>query len=1147
MDANDYQIVKDVFEQAIDLPAGERPTFIASRLAHAPNLRAEVEGLLTQHERTNSAVETGAGLSAMDLDHSNDPAARLVGRASEPAGAEAAADAVNGGRETQLIPGGGPSHDSHRTFPVLQGAYRLLRRIGEGGMGVIYEAEQAFPRRRVALKAIRPGLATRSMLRRFHNEVQLLARLHHPGIAQIYEAGYADEVNSDEAFFVMELVNGLPLTEYAQGNKLTTNQRLQLMHKVCVAVEHAHQRGVIHRDLKPGNVLVTAAGEPKILDFGVARAVDDDPAHTHVTREGQIIGTPSYMSPEQISGERGIDTRTDVYALGVICYQLLSGGLPYDLANTPIHAAARTIRETNPLPLSKLRRDLRGDIEVIIARAMHRDRERRYPSAGALADDIERYLTGRAIIARQDSSLYVMRKQISRHRWPFAAAGAALVALITLSVLTTINAREQRRLADAALAANAAATKERDRANEAGSRLSEELAVANIERARLEVLGGNVPLAEDLVWRAALTDRNSLQARWALWDLHHRSGTLWTISGPSDPSAAFAWSSLQRAAIGTASGAVVMYDLAQRKQIWRSEPLGDRVSVMAGAADGTTLAALANGRMVVLNRNGMIERELSPAGKSAVQTVLAAAFGGDGNIVVVGCFDGMIRIWDRRTADEPRSWKAHDEAVLALAISSDSQFIATGPSVLNDGAVARIWGADDGALLHEFAAEHGRKTLALAFTPDGSELFASTGAGSTLKFDIATKAETKVPSVVSTAARIFTFDPTGSTCLQLGGEVPVVLDTTNRKLPRALARQRASPIAGCWLDTHTAVVVLGDGTIRAIDTVPEAALTRIGVSYSWCFGMAFTQDGRKLAIGHNGVSMVDTGDIEKCVSTDVGPSSNRVRAMKFLRDNQTLVLGSINGATHILNTATSKVLATLPSTHGETYALDIDPTETLIASGHRDGAIVLWDRASLRVNATFPMLSRRIEGLCFSPDGKHLVSSGSVRSIVVWDVAKQSILRKVPTSDDPWAVAFSPDGKTLGVSTQAGTVDLFDADTYELKNTVRGHARLIPGLAFSPDGKYFATGSEDGTMKLWELSTGRALLTLDPNAGTVINVLFDPSGRYLVGTTSVRFAACYDLRAYDEAVKCDDPYQRHRLNMPAASFPGAPKVRVGND
>ncbi len=313
-------------------------------------------------------------------------------------------------------------------------------------MGAVYEAEQDHPRRSVALKVIKAAWASPELLRRFEQEAQSLGRLHHPGIAQIYEAGSADTGFGIQPFFAMELIHGIPLIEYAAEHKLNTRQRLELMIQVCDAVQHAHQRGIIHRDLKPGNILVDEAGQPKILDFGLARATDSDSQATRQTDIGQLLGTLAYMSPEQVLADPDeLDTRTDVYALGVVLYELLAGKMPYALSKM-LHEAVHTIQMTEPAPLSTVsNRMYRGDIETIVGKALEKDKNRRYASAAGLAGDIRRYLNDEPIVARPASASYQLQKFARRHKAIVIGVASVFAVLVLGIVVSTWQAVKARR------------------------------------------------------------------------------------------------------------------------------------------------------------------------------------------------------------------------------------------------------------------------------------------------------------------------------------------------------------------------------------------------------------------------------------------------------------------------------------------------------------------------------------------------------------------------------------------------------------------------------------------------------------------------------------------------------------------------------
>jgi tetratricopeptide (TPR) repeat protein len=359
---------------------------------------------------------------------------------------------------TAAVPGADAATAALRPLPRSVGPYRILRLLGEGGMGTVYEAEQEHPRRTVALKVIRPGWATAEVLRRFEQESQALGRLQHPGIAQIHEAATADSGSGPQPYFAMEFIRGDSLHAYAATHHLNARQRLELMVKICDAVHHAHQRGIIHRDLKPGNILVDATGQPKILDFGVARVTDSDAYATRQTDVGQLIGTLAYMSPEQVLADPlELDVRSDVYALGVILYELLAGHLPYTISRQ-IPEAARAIREEDPAPLSSINRIYRGDIETIVAKSLEKEKARRYASAAELAGDLGRYLKDEPITARPPSTIYQLQKFARRHQALVWGIAAVFIVLIAGIIASTWQAARATRAEQAARAEAATAT-----------------------------------------------------------------------------------------------------------------------------------------------------------------------------------------------------------------------------------------------------------------------------------------------------------------------------------------------------------------------------------------------------------------------------------------------------------------------------------------------------------------------------------------------------------------------------------------------------------------------------------------------------------------------------------------------------------------
>jgi len=395
MDPERWGRVRTILEGALERPPDQRAAYLDDTCGNDQALRREVSELLAEDETTNPQLEF--------LDQS--PTGRIFGK-----------------RPAQSLVG------------EWVGDYRVRRVIGTGGMGTVFEAVQEEPRRVVALKVMGQGILSTAARRRFRYESEVLARLHHPGIAQVYGAGtHKTQAQVALPWFAMELVEGArDLLSFANDEDLTLRQRVELMVTVCEAVHHGHQKGIIHRDLKPSNILVSAAGRPTIIDFGIARCTDTEgAAQTLHTKAGLVLGTLHYMSPEQVEGRtEDLDIRTDVYSLGVVGYQLLAGRLPYELADKTLPEATRLICEVDPKPIGAYDTALRGDPETIVGRAMAKERERRYASVADLGRDLENFLADRPILARPPSAIYQLRKFTRRNRALMTAVMLILVLII---------------------------------------------------------------------------------------------------------------------------------------------------------------------------------------------------------------------------------------------------------------------------------------------------------------------------------------------------------------------------------------------------------------------------------------------------------------------------------------------------------------------------------------------------------------------------------------------------------------------------------------------------------------------------------------------------------------------------------------------
>jgi WD40 repeat protein/predicted Ser/Thr protein kinase len=1037
-----------LFDQAADLTPPEQRALLDAACPDDPGLRTEVEKLLAADAQLRADDGHTCFLNSPVLRSPDEP----THRADPLAFAEAP------------LP------------PSRIGGYRIVRLLGEGGMGTVYEAEQDSPRRPVALKVIRPGLISPALLKRFAQEAQILGRLHHPGIAQIYEAGRAPD---GQPFFAMEFIRGLPLDEYARRRQLDPAARLDLLARVCDAVQHAHDQGVIHRDLKPGNILVDETGQPKVLDFGVARATDADlQATTRRTEAGQLLGTLGYMSPEQVTGDpAALDRRSDVYALGVILFELLADRLPYQIQDLPLPEVARVIREQEPSRLGSINSVFRGDVETIVAKALEKDKARRYASAGELAADIRRHQRHEPIRARPASALYQMRKFARRHK-ALVGGVAGVVAALVLGLIGTalfaVREAEQRGQAEHnARVANAEAKAAR----------------YQTYRARIAAAGAALETHDVVTAARHLDDETTAALR--DWEWRHLRSRLDDSSSviplPAGQSSVLL-AAPDQLWIGTWTGSDLrLRDLEgdERKTL----PLDAERRHLASVAEtrrGIRIVAWVGDTNVdVLDEAGQV---LCRAETPQAQEPGYAVVSPDGTRLACGWWDGervRLAVFDAKTGKRTAVCDGHREGIWALTFSPDGTRLASA----GDDRTACLWDAATGALLATCRG-HTSKVLSVAFSPDGARLVTASADGTVRQWKAGTGRKVEAPyDRHSGEVAAAVYSPDGQWVASAGSDRTV-------RVWRATDRQDVAVLHG-----HTGAVIR----------------------------VAFTADGRRLAslssdlrtLGWRGDGTVRVWDVNPRATLPVlRGHTNYVYPVAYSPDGRWIASGDWDGAVRLWDAATGEPCATLPHP-GVVRTLAFGPDgRWLVTACDGDDRLRLWDVATGRVRKEVRGPGTSVRVLAVSPDGARVAAStyDELRrksSMSVCDITSDERL----IAAEGGVLAYSPDGRWLAaLDADFKTVLLLDARTHETAARFQGHEKLVYWATFSPDSRRLASCSQDFTVRLWQIDGG-ACRVLSGHTDEVFAAAFHPDGTRLATAGRDRAIWLWDLATGEDVAR----------------------------
>lgn len=1091
----------DLFNAARRLadPA-ERTAFLRSACGADEPLRARVEALLAAHDEAGNPLDRSLAFDQA-----------LPGAAGA------------GGQPTQL-----GSRSIAEAPGATIGAYKLLQEIGQGGFGVVFMAEQQHPvRRKVALKVIKPGMDTREVVARFESERQALALMDHPNIAKVLDGGATP---SGRPYFVMELVKGIPITKYCDEHRLTPRQRLDLFVPVCRAVQHAHAKGVIHRDLKPSNVLVApydGRPVPKVIDFGVAKATGGGlTERTLFTGFGSVVGTLEYMSPEQAElNQLDVDTRSDVYSLGVLLYELLTGNTPLDrgrLARAGLAEALRVIREEDPpapstrlgtaaalpaiaanrgLEPATLGRAVRGELDWVVMKALEKDRNRRYETANGLARDIEHYLADEPVEAGRPGRLYRLRKLARKHRGPLAAGIVIAVTLVAGTAVATwqaVRATRAETLAETRYQTERAALGETRYAQYIEDLRSAQSAWSNGELPRMAAL-----LARH---RPSAGEQDRRGFEWRYLDNLRRSDneirSLWGHQGEIH-GLAFSADGTQLASAG-GDGSVRLWDVAGSAAPLVLLGHADTVVEVAYGPDGRVysggldtvrvwdaetgrdLDRLEEFRGVVFDRFGrkavyggpdwksLVIRDLT-AGRPEVTltgfagTIWDCSFSPDGRrlAAVGGGNDATVGVWDSDTGQKLLTLQGHTSAALSVAYSPDGGRIATAG---RDGKVV-IWNSETG---HEQRALPSRGFIVhrVAFDPASGRLATGAADGSIRIWDAEAGREVSVLRGHEEAVYDLEFSTDGR--LASGGRGGEIRIWDMRRLP-----------APSVLDSPTTSVVAA----------------------------AYSTDGRSLASAGSD-AVIRIWDVAgRRQRAELAGHGRSVWSVAFSADGRRLVSASWDGTARVWDIDSGRELLSLKGHKGEVLAAAFSPDGRRVASAGRDHTVRLWDAETGRELAVLRGHATDVRWVTFSPDGRRLASSGhNDGTVVVWDLESKRPVRTLSTgSHGAGGVAFSPDGRLLAATAQeAGFATVWDAGTGRERFKLTGHDGHVWFVTFSPDGSRIATGGTDETVRLWDPTTGRELLTLAGHGGGVTALAFRRDGLQLASASLDRSIRLWD-------------------------------------
>jgi WD40 repeat protein/serine/threonine protein kinase len=1046
MNEHHWREIERIFEAAVEHDTTERAAFVQAACAGDEALRREVERLLAADQK---AQQIGARFLASPL---------------------------------------------HSAPDTKLGHYRLRHEIARGGMGAVWLAERADEQfqQQVAIKVMHAGGSSDELQRHFQHERQILADLNHPNIARLLDGGTTAD---GRPYFVMEYIEGVPLDEYCHQQQLPVRARLQLFRQVCAAVQYAHQHLIIHRDLKPANILVTADGTPKLLDFGVAKLLQPDLTASHHTQNGLTPMTPAYASPEQVRGEK-LATASDVYSLGVVLYELLTGQSPYQLTTNTFGELSKAICEQEPLRPSMATKSevrnhksegkrrfaflpttgyrlpttlLKGDLDSIVLMALRKEPSARYSSVEQFSADIQRYLDGLPTLARKGTLAYRAVKYVRRYKVPVAAA-----ALILLSLLGGIGATSHQ--AQIARAEQAKAEAQRIRAEQA-------LMVADEQRRRAEQALAEVEAERTRAENALTTaEQRRQQAEAARAEANQQRAVAETQRRAAEAERDVAQTQRRRAEAQELSNRQLLYNsrMGLAQQAWNDANISRAREMLLPYLTSSDERDLRGFEWYYLWKLSHQEKKTLPVSGTPQWT----GFTPDGRYFTTACRVGEAALMQTEiNVLETADWQ------------SARQFTVTNATILV--------GANDGTVLAH--ARHGGRIITITSLLTGQRvqtIEGLTGGISCLAF--AADARSLVVGYYDGAL--------GLVDLASGQETAHRNVHQTRVFTVAVSPQSKKFLSGSI-----------DGAIHLWDRASDQPVRRLSVGLRAPQNALFSPDGKIIVVTGSGrltAWNVDTGD-------KLAELESQGRRMAFSPDGKTLVIGGEDAVVQTEITFLDTVAWTpykVIRGHGNwIMSLAIAPAGESLVSGSLDRSVKLWD---IRPTGNLTAINdqQRREGefvqVALSADGKRLITGQHKQSAVVWDMetGKEiaflrghqpwSVGDEIATNRSTFAVAISPQGDKYATGGRDGQVIIWDAATNKELRRFTSPSR-ISALQFTPDGQSLATVNS-GSIIRWGIGPGKLINVIPHRKGTVVAIRFTPDGRRLYSAGPDPFVRVWD-------------------------------------